>query len=128
LFNTNVDRPIKIKIGVRDKWTASDSPVQKALKELKETVGLDIAVEPQWPMLWTELSGAFKEPELFVPTIADSVASWAGALGEICDDDCNEAWTEQFLEKAKASGSMIRIELEVGQTQHDEPEINRYRR
>jgi hypothetical protein len=80
-------------------------------------VGLDVAIEPQWQMLWTELAGAFNEPELFAPTIADSVASWAGALGEICDDESNEDWTEELLEKVKASGSMIRIELEVGQNQ-----------
>jgi hypothetical protein len=48
-----------------------------------------------------------------VPTIARTTSAWARALAEICDEEKNEEWVEELLEKLKAAGSMVRIELEV---------------
>lgn len=80
---------------------------------MKAVLGLDVAVEPQWQLLWAELKDSFKEQDQFVPTIARATSTWARALAEICDEEKNEEWVEEFLEKVKASGSMVRIELEV---------------
>jgi hypothetical protein len=87
--------------------------VKKAFSSLKEIVGHDIACEPQWQLLWTELQDSFTEIDQFVPTIANAVASWAEALTQICDEGTNEEWTEEMLERVKQAGSMIRLELLV---------------
>jgi hypothetical protein len=109
---------LKIKVNVRDLWDSSESEVKKEFASLKAVLGLDIAAEPQWQLLWTELKTNFKEPDQFVPTIAGATASWARALKSICDIDENEDWVEELLERVKNAGSMLRLELEVSSELH----------
>jgi hypothetical protein len=87
--------------------------VKKAFSSLKEIVGHDVACEPQWQMLWTELQDRFNEIDQFVPTITNAVTAWAEALTKICDEETNEEWIEEMLERVKGAGSMIRLELLV---------------
>ncbi|KAJ8104577.1 hypothetical protein ONZ43_g7783 [Nemania bipapillata] len=103
--------PIKIQIGVRDSWDNDDAPVQKAISNLKETVGIRVTVNPEWPLLHTELGSFYADKATFVPSIAASVEACCSALSTLADDEANAEWADTLLERTE---SHIRIFVEPG--------------
>lgn len=51
-----------------------------------------------------------------MPTIASTTTAWARALGEVAEEESNEEWVEELLERAKGAGNMIRVELETAKS------------
>ncbi|KAK6062760.1 hypothetical protein SCUP515_13036 [Seiridium cupressi] len=102
--------PLKVQVGIRDAWAKDDVPVQKALSSLKETLGLDVAIEPEWHLLLAELDSSYPDKTVFVPSIAGCVRAWSTALTSLLDDGANEEWADTLLEHAEGR---VRLSLEV---------------
>ena len=98
-----VNSPTRVKVNIRDMWDKEDSEVQKSICGVKTLIGVDVNIEPEWQLLWTELQKNYPDPGLFVPNIASAVSAWCRCICELADDDKNEAWTETLLEKLKES-------------------------
>ncbi|KAI1863448.1 hypothetical protein JX265_008843 [Neoarthrinium moseri] len=102
--------PLKVQVGIRDFWSKNEAPVQKALAALKETIGVETIIEPEWHLLLSELDGLYPDKSTFVPSIAGCVHSWCTALSTILDDSANEEWTDALLDHMKGR---LRVFLEV---------------
>ncbi|KAF9873561.1 hypothetical protein CkaCkLH20_09020 [Colletotrichum karsti] len=105
--------PLKVKVAVRDHWTNEESPLQKALKELKEVLGLDIVVEPDWQLLLNDLDAEYPDKGDFAAAVAGTVEVWSKSATELLNDDKNAEWTESLLEKLKSTYSTLRLFIEV---------------
>jgi hypothetical protein len=95
---------MKVKVGIRDVWDNKDGDVQRSFAKIKDVVGHDVSINPEWYILWAELKQLFSEPGGFVPMIASGVTAWAAALVEIAENDSNEDWTEEMLEQVGGAG------------------------
>ena len=76
-------------------------------------IGHDVLIEPEWQLLWPELQKHYEDNSRFVPDVARAVVAWCRSLCELAEDDSNEEWTEQLLEKLKSS-HILKILLDVG--------------
>ncbi|KAK3329886.1 hypothetical protein B0H66DRAFT_542286 [Apodospora peruviana] len=104
--------PLKVQVGIRDHWTKEDSEVQTTLKSLEELLGHNVVVEPEWPLLVTELDTYYPDKGSLVAAVAYSVQAWAKAMMELLDDSAHEEWIETVLEKTGAVGR-LRLYIEV---------------
>ncbi|KAK8098510.1 uncharacterized protein PG998_013996 [Apiospora kogelbergensis] len=105
------DIPLKVRIGIRDSWASEDAPVRKSLAKLRELLGLDVAVEPEWPLLLAALNDAYPDKQGLVPVVAQCVRVWADVLVTVLqDEEANEEWIETLLDRA---GGLVRLYLEV---------------
>ncbi|KAL8345353.1 hypothetical protein RB601_005407 [Gaeumannomyces tritici] len=105
--------PLKVQVGIRDHWNNKDAPVQVALKELQGLLGLQVEIEPEWPLILAELDSFYIDKGNFAAAVAGAVETWAKALTELLDDEKNEQWTEKLLEKLKESWSRLRAFVDV---------------
>lgn len=83
------------------------------MKTLKELLGLDVVIEPEWQLLLAELDSTFPDKGTFVPTISSHVETWCKSLIELLENEANTEWTETLLEKLKASYSRLRLFVDV---------------
>ncbi|KAK7942920.1 uncharacterized protein PG986_012033 [Apiospora aurea] len=103
--------PLKVRVGIRDSWSSEDAPVRKSLKTLREILGLDVAVEPEWPLLLAALDGSYPDKQTLVPAVAQCVRVWCDLLAAALEDeDATAEWAETLLERA---GGLLRLFLEV---------------
>lgn len=91
--------PLKAQIGIRDHWSKPDGALQTALRSLQDLLGHDVVIEPEWPLLVTELDSFYADKSNLVAVVAGCVQAWAKSLTELLDDAAHEAWTEKVLEK-----------------------------
>lgn len=56
-------------------------------------------VEPEWPLLITELDAFYANKTNLVVVIAGCVQTWARSMTALLDDSAHEAWTEKVLDK-----------------------------
>ncbi|KAL0939502.1 uncharacterized protein CTRU02_206112 [Colletotrichum truncatum] len=110
---TMASLPLKVKAAIRDHWTNEESPLRKAIKDLKEVLGLDIDVEPDWQLLLAELDAEYPDKGDLAAAVAGTVETWFKATTELLNDDKNEAWTEELLEKLQSTYSRLRLFIEV---------------
>ncbi|KAK6854587.1 hypothetical protein PG995_009680 [Apiospora arundinis] len=111
------DLPLKVRIGIRDSWSSEEAPVQKSLAKLRELLGLDVAVEPEWPLLLAALDDAYPDKQGLVPAVAQCVRVWADVVAAALEDEeANEEWIETLLERA---GGLLRLYLEVQSSKND---------
>ncbi|KAI3319864.1 hypothetical protein HD806DRAFT_250876 [Xylariaceae sp. AK1471] len=102
--------PLKLQVGIRDHWTATSSPVQKAIQNLQEVLGITITINPEWPLLLNELDAFYPDKAILVPAVAGAVEAWCTALTTLADDEANAEWADMLLERTK---SRIRLFIEV---------------
>ncbi|KAI3328660.1 hypothetical protein F4824DRAFT_405785 [Ustulina deusta] len=105
--------PTKVQAGIRDSWDNQDAPVQKAIKNLKEVIGVRISVDPEWPLLLTELGSFYPDKAILVRSVAAAVEAFCTALTTLADDEANAEWADTFLDK---TGSHIRLFLEASKS------------
>ncbi|KLU85512.1 hypothetical protein MAPG_04535 [Magnaporthiopsis poae ATCC 64411] len=105
--------PLKVQVGIRDHWKNEDAPVQTSLRELQELLGLQVDIEPEWPLILAELDSFYIDKGNFAAAVAGAVETWAKALTELLDDEKNEQWTEKLLEKLKESWSRLKVFVDV---------------
>jgi hypothetical protein len=84
--------------------------VQKAIRNLKEVVGIRVTVNPEWPLLHAELGAFYPDKATLVPSIAAAVEACCTALCTLADDEANADWADALLERTE---SHIRIFVEV---------------
>ncbi|KAK7931754.1 hypothetical protein PG985_002466 [Apiospora marii] len=106
------DLPLKVRVGIRDSWSSEDAPVRQSLKKLREILGLDVAVEPEWPLLVAAIDDdAYPDKQTLVPAVAQCVRVLCDVLAAVLqDEEANEEWIETLLERA---GGLLRLFLEV---------------
>ena len=106
-------RPLQFRVAIRDSWENAESPIQKALKELGDEIGIPISIQLQWPMLWDQLGKHFPDKSVFVPTVTDLVSAWRQVMKTKLDEEDDTAWSEEFLEAIKGQSSLV-VRVEVG--------------
>ncbi|TGJ80327.1 hypothetical protein E0Z10_g8447 [Xylaria hypoxylon] len=102
--------PIKVQVGIRDAWDNQDAPVQKAIKNMKEVIGVGVFVNPEWPLLLAELDSFYPDKGILVPSVAAAVEACCTALTTLADDEANAEWADTLLEQTE---SHVRFFLEV---------------
>ncbi|KAI8948148.1 hypothetical protein F4801DRAFT_471158 [Xylaria longipes] len=102
--------PIKVQIGIRDSWDNEDAPVQKAIRNLKEVVGVKVTVHPEWPLLHAELGAFYPDKATLAPSVATAVEACCTAFSTLADDEENAEWADTLLERTE---SHIRISIEA---------------
>ncbi|KAI1424276.1 hypothetical protein F5Y12DRAFT_715422 [Xylaria sp. FL1777] len=105
--------PIKVQVGIRDSWDNQDAPVQKAIRNLKEVVGVQVSVALDWPLLTTELGSFYSDKAILVLSVAAAVETCLTALTTLADDEANAEWTDIFLERTDGH---IRLFLEASKS------------
>lgn len=98
-------RPLKVRIAVRDLWGPTTAP---AFSRLKEELGTEPTVSPEWGMLHTALGGVYNDDTLFVQQTSSLVAAWAEAASRVCDQ---EELGEKLVDKI--AGTQLRLFLDV---------------
>ncbi|KAF2972062.1 hypothetical protein GQX73_g1622 [Xylaria multiplex] len=102
-----------VQVGIRDSWDNQDAPVQKAIKNLKEVIGVGVSVNPEWPLLFTELDSFYPDKATLVPSVATVVEACCTALATFADDDANGEWADTLLEQTEGR---VRFALEIFKT------------
>lgn len=105
--------PLKVKVAIRDHWTKEDSYLQQALKALRDVLGLDVDVTPDWQILLTQLDAEYADKTDFAAAVAGTVEAWCRAATELLEDDKNEEWTDTLLDKLRLTWSRLRLFVEV---------------
>lgn len=112
---TNV-RPLKYRLALREHWDQPDAPAPKSLRKLKDALGRDVYCEPQWDLLVTQLGPQHDAKALnVINIIASLVQSWCEAARQLIEDDSNEMWADQLLDKIKEGSSTLNLSIEVWQ-------------
>ncbi|RVD87217.1 uncharacterized protein DFL_001460 [Arthrobotrys flagrans] len=108
-----VKLPVKVRMGVRDLWEPSGSPMNQAISAISSNIGKKIDITVDWGMLWTVFGHQHPDPGTFIPYFEEAVKLWASCFQERLDNDTLESWTDELLEKVKAAGGSS-IKLEIG--------------
>jgi hypothetical protein len=103
--------PLKAKVAVRDHWSKADGALQTSLKGLKELLGLNVTVEPEWQLLITELDTFYEDNANLVTIVAGCVQTWVKCIVEVLDDPAREEWTATLLDKVWANHLPLYIEV-----------------
>jgi hypothetical protein len=103
---------MRVKVGIRDLWSKDDTEVQKAIAEVKQLIGHEVSIEPEWQLLWAELQKHYEDNSRFVPDVVQVVVTWCRSLCEMAEEESNEEWTETMLEKLKAA-HVLKVLLDV---------------
>ncbi|KAK7426104.1 hypothetical protein QQZ08_007414 [Neonectria magnoliae] len=114
--------PLKAKVAVRDHWEKADSPVQKAIKEVKELLGLNVHCEPEWPILISELKTVYEDKAQLIGAVVGILQTWFATLAEILDDSSQDAWSENVVEKINELTSKLKLTVEVSETEQTSTE------
>lgn len=84
--------------------------MQKAIRSLKEVIGVRVTVQPEWPLLLAELGTFYPDKATLAPSVAAVVETFCAALSTLADDEENSEWADTLLEK---TDSHIRISVGV---------------
>lgn len=98
---------------LREIWEKADSPPQKSIAALRDLLGLPVAIQLDFTILWSELQKYYPDQNTFVPSITAVVETWTDCLARRLADDANAAWTEQLLEHVNRSGRTLKARVEV---------------
>ncbi|KAF5003816.1 hypothetical protein FDECE_9659 [Fusarium decemcellulare] len=109
--------PLKAKVSIRDNWTKPDCPAQKAIKNLKEVLGLQIYCEPEWPILVSELGNVWEDKSQLVASVVSFLQTWFQTLTELLEDSTQEEWADILLNKINELCSRLNLIVEVSETQ-----------
>jgi hypothetical protein len=93
--------PLRVQVGIRDSWDQDNSPVRTAMAKLKDLFGIEVVVEPQWQLLLAELDKSYPDKSIFVPAVAECVASWCEVLHTLASDDAKGEWLDSVLDRVK---------------------------
>lgn len=102
-----------MNIGIRDYWDKEDGTLQRNLKALKDVLGYDVVLRPEWSLLIAELDKFYPDKANFIAVTAGVVGAWAKAMTDLLEDESNEKWTETLLERLSSSSSRLNLLLEV---------------
>ncbi len=99
-----------MQISIRDSWDKSDAPIQRARRNLKEILGVDVTIDPQWQPLLAELDSHYSDKSTFVPTVAGCVMALLIGLSALLEDENNAKWADELVENV---GRSLKVFLEV---------------
>ncbi|KAF4981467.1 hypothetical protein FZEAL_2710 [Fusarium zealandicum] len=105
--------PLKAKVAVRDNWAKADCPAQKAIKSLKDVLGLDVHCEPEWPILVSELDKVWEDKNQLVVSVTSFLHTWCITLIELLEDSIQETWVDKLLSRINE----LTFRLNVSDTQ-----------
>jgi hypothetical protein len=84
--------------------------VQKSIENLTSVIGVPVTVNPEWPLLVSELESFYPDKSMLVPSVASAVEACCAVLTALADDEANAEWSDALLER---TDGRIRIDLEV---------------
>jgi len=88
--------------------------VQRSIAKLRHVLGLQVAVDLETSVLWSELQSYYPDPETFIPVIVEVIQQWMDCLRTMLEeDDANAAWQESFLEYVNAGGKVLKVKVQV---------------
>lgn len=100
-------------MSIRDLWDKPDSDVQKAIKGLKDTLGLEVYCEPQWPILIAELQKIYEDKAQLVSFVVRSIRAWLETFTVALDDPDAEGWAESVLDRIRGVASRLNVTIEA---------------
>lgn len=93
----HLDRPLKVRVDIRDLWDSSKSSVNESVSSLNKILGHTITPRVEWPILWADLKERFPDNTIFVPTVVRYTIAWYERLSGRLDNEAYAEWTEQLL-------------------------------
>lgn len=81
--NNPIISPLKARLVLRDLWSGRSSPVQRSLTSLSHVLGRDVACDPLWPQLLTNLDAVYSDESDFITAVAAVVQGWCGVVEEM---------------------------------------------
>lgn len=102
-----------MNLGIRDYWDKEDGTLQTNLRALKDVLGYDVVLNPEWPLLVAELDKFYPDKTNLVGVTAGIVGAWAKSMTDLLEDESNEKWTETVLERLSSSWSRLNLLLDV---------------
>lgn len=110
---------MKAKVAVRDLWAKSDAPAQKAISSLHESLGLEVACEPDWSILCAELDSVYDDKGQLVRAVISCIQVWCETVSEMLEDEKYEDWGEKLIDKLRESYSRLTLIVEVSSPQDE---------
>jgi hypothetical protein len=105
----NIDRPLQVRLGIRESWDSEEAPIKKALKTFNENIGYDFSIEIAWIDIWNDLQGKYTDKSTFVPSIADSVIIFLKRLETVLET--SQEFQEIFLEKIEQMRKAVFVKV-----------------
>jgi hypothetical protein len=105
-------RPLPIKVGVRDYFDDPKCSVREAFSKLEKVVGLKVACNVEWDLLWNALSASFPDKDTFVPNVAGVTEAWCDVFSSRLEDDEFTEWTEDMVGRIESAGA-IKLQVQV---------------
>ena len=103
---------MKVRVVIRDEWSNEDSAVQTSFRRLGELLGVPVVIEPDWPFLVKELSGAFDDVSELANSVVGCVTAWLRSLVDLLDGDYYPDFASALSKQAK-SAEKLQVLLEV---------------
>lgn len=88
---------------VRDLWVDRESPVQRAIGDLQDVLGLPVTINLDMLRLWHALSPFYSSPETFVPSIVSVIQTWIETLKLHLEDEDHGDWAGNLLDRIRGS-------------------------
>lgn len=100
-------------MSIRDLWDKPESDAQKAIKGLKDVLGLEVYCEPQWPILIAGLEKIYEDKAQLVNFVVRSIQAWLETFTAALDEPDAEGWAESVLDRIRGVASRLNVTIEV---------------
>ncbi|KAJ7504295.1 hypothetical protein B0H11DRAFT_1905555 [Mycena galericulata] len=109
---TDLHRPLKVRMDIRDLWDSSKSSVNESVSSLTKILGHTITPRVEWPILWAGLKEKFPDNSIFVPTIVRYTIAWYERLSGRLENEAYTEWTEQLLSVLTNGSKNVTLHIE----------------
>ena len=110
--------PVVIRRDIRDQFESDKSPLQEALKLVRQTIGYTVVVDPDWKIVWSDCEKHFDDKSTFVPYVISQITTLCDVLQTKLEDE-EPDWTETFLERIEQAGALkVIVQLHDNQRVH----------
>jgi hypothetical protein len=90
------NRPLPVRLAIRDTFDKDTSEVKSALKNLNGEVGYDFSLVVPWSDIHRDLSPLFTDVNTLVPSVCNALTAYLNRIAQLLD---NQAFQDAFLEK-----------------------------
>lgn len=105
--------PLQVRVDVRDKFSSDNAPIRECFRDIEKVLGKKVQFDPEWLLLWKELSAHFPDKKVFVPEIVEVVGTWCRVLKARLGDDALSEWADELVQKLEAR-PFLSLKINVG--------------
>ena len=87
--------------------------MQQNIRALKEVLGYEVVIQPEWQMLLTEFDSINPDKTQFAAAVAGCVSVWCRALKELLEDEANAEWADTLIDRVTGTHRTLRVFIEV---------------